>query len=224
MTQTWRHLLFAHWRIDVGRLRAHVPSPFDIDLFDGEAWLGIVPFDMSNVRLRGIPPVPFLFAFPELNVRTYVTAQGKPGIYFFSLDAGSTTAVKAARLIGLPYFRARMRVRVVGDQVTYVSRRAGRDGAPAFAARYEPTGPGSLAHPGTLEHFLTERYCLYATWSSGRPYRLEIQHPPWKLQPAHGSVQPDALARAAGFVLPDAPPLLHYVREQRMVAWLPRSL
>src|SRR5688572_24482592 len=102
MTQTWHHLLFAHWRVDVGRLRAHVPSPFDIDLFEGDAWLGVVPFDMTGVRLRGLPPLPLLSAFPELNVRTYVTVQGKPGVFFFSLDAGSTVAVRAARLIGLP--------------------------------------------------------------------------------------------------------------------------
>ena len=118
MTPTWHNLLFAHWPLDAGALRERVPAALLLDLFAGQAWLGIVPFRMSNVAPRGVPNVPFVSAFPELNVRTYVTVDGKPGVYFFGLDAGCTVAVAAARtLTGLPYFHAEMSVERDGDEV-----------------------------------------------------------------------------------------------------------
>src|SRR5437764_14098290 len=107
MTQTWHELLFAHWPIAPEKIRPLIPSVFTLDTFEGEAWVGVVPFRMSNVRPRWVPPMPGLSAFPELNVRTYVTIHGIPGVYFFSLDAGNPIAVAAARTVfHLPYFKA----------------------------------------------------------------------------------------------------------------------
>src|SRR5688500_4712679 len=160
MTQTWHDLLFAHWRVDVSELRRAVPPAFDLDLFDGEAWVGVVPFHMTNVGLRATPAVPWISAFPELNVRTYVRVADRPGVYFFSLDAARWLAVAAARtLLNLPYYTADMTLERRGDAVRYESVRRTRPGA-QFKATYEPVG-GPFAPPaGSIEYFLTERYCL----------------------------------------------------------------
>jgi uncharacterized protein YqjF (DUF2071 family) len=222
MTQTWHDLLFAHWRIDPDRLRALVPSVFPLDLFDGEAWVGVVPFLMTNVAPRAVPSVPWLSEFPELNVRTYVSVGGKPGVYFFSLDAASAMAVRAARtLLNLPYYTASMAIGHQGASVDYQSRRT-NDGVRAeFRATYEPVGAAFNPAPGTLEYFLTERYCLYHLDRRTRPYRLDIHHPPWPLQAARASVAVNTMAAVHGITLPDVPPIVHFARRQDMVAWLP---
>ena len=224
MTQSWHDLLFAHWPIDAEMLRRQMPSGLPVDHFEGHAWLGIVPFHMTNVAPRGVPSLPMISAFPELNVRTYVTLGGKPGVYFFSLDAASKAAVAAARtLFGLPYHAASMDVAVVGDSIRYDSRREGSDDPPAeFIARYAPSGPASIPQPGTLDYFLTERYCLYTVDKDFRAHRLDIHHPPWALQPATAQIDVNTMARAAGLELPaGVPPLLHFAKRQDMVAWLP---
>jgi uncharacterized protein len=223
MTQTWSRLLFAHWPVDARALRALVPSGLPLDLHDGQAWLGIVPFQMTNVAPRGVPNLPFVSAFPELNVRTYVTVGGKPGVYFFSLDADSTIAVATARtLLGLPYYNAAMSVDVVDGEVRYSSTRETRmEGFAAFKARYRPTGPAQPPVEGTLEYFLTERYCLYRVDDSSQIHRLEIHHPPWPLQVAAATIESNSMAEAAGIRLPSMSPLLHYAERQDMVAWAP---
>ena len=218
MTQSWHDLLFAHWRVDVTMLRARVPAVLPLDVYYGEAWIGIVPFRMTNVAPRGVPPVPLVSSFPELNVRTYVTVEGKPGVYFFSLDAGNALAVAAARtLFGLPYFSADMQVAEVGGRIHYRSQRTG--GPAAFEASYRPVGPEQVSHPGTLEHFLTERYCLYTATPAGRVTRVEIHHPAWALQAAEAEFHVNTMADAAGLSLPASPPLLHFARRQDTVAW-----
>jgi uncharacterized protein YqjF (DUF2071 family) len=221
MTQSWHDLLFAHWPIDQRSLREKVPPGLPLDLFDGQAWIGVLPFHMTNVAPRGVPSVPFVSAFPELNVRTYVTLHGKPGVYFFSLDAGSPIAVAAARaLFHLPYHAAVMTVEARGEEVQYRSRRTSRmPGAAAFEAVYRPSGPVHEARPGSLEYFLTERYCLYTVDDSFRAKRLEIHHPPWPLQAAEAEIRVNTMAEAAGIRLPAVAPLLHFSRRQDMVAW-----
>lgn len=224
MTQSWHHLLFAHWRVDAGALRNLVPAALPIDLYKGEAWIGVVPFHMTNVAPRGLPNIPFVSSFPELNVRTYITLDGKPGVYFFSLDAGSTIAVTAARtMFGLPYFNATMNVDVTGDDVRYASARQPAEGRAEFTGSYRPVGPVQRPHEGTLEYFLTERYCLYTVDGASRVQRLEIHHPPWPLQVAAAAIERNTMADAAQITVSGAP-LLHYARRQDMVAWLPRSL
>jgi uncharacterized protein YqjF (DUF2071 family) len=225
MTQTWHDLLFAHWRADPSHLRAKIPPAFELDLFEGEAWVGVVPFRMTNVAPRGVPSLPWMSEFAEMNVRTYVRAGGKPGVYFFSLDAASVVAVETARaLLNLPYYAASMSVAGRGDAVEYDSCRSGGEPAADFQATYRPTGPPSNATPGSLSYFLTERYCLYNVGRFGRPYRLEIHHPPWPLQPAEANLVRNTMASANGVVLAPEPPLLHFARRQDVVAWAPSAI
>jgi uncharacterized protein YqjF (DUF2071 family) len=226
MTQTWHDLLFAHWPVDAALLRAKVPRAFPLDTFDGQAWVGVVPFRMSNVAPRGLPALPRISAFPELNVRTYVTRDGKPGVYFFSLDAANALAVQTARHVAhLPYYRASMDVADREGWIHYRSRRIAAAAAPAeLAARYRARGPARPPIAGTLEHFLTERYCLYTEDNAGRSYRLEIHHPPWPLQSADAEFERNTMAQAAGIPLPSAPPLLHFAQRQDMVAWMHQRL
>lgn len=218
MTQTWHDLLFAHWPIDVALLRAKVPSALELDLFDGRAWLAVVPFRMTNVAPRLVPALPWLSAFPELNVRTYVRVRGKPGVYFFSLDATNSLAVAAARtFFHLPYFAADMAVVPRDGAIGYASHRAG--GGADFVGSYRPTGPAFEPHAGTLEHFLTERYCLHTIDPAGRLCTCDIHHPPWALQVAEAEITTNTMAAAAGIALPDVPPLLHFAKRQDVVAW-----
>jgi uncharacterized protein len=225
MTQTWHDLLFAHWPVEAGALRKKVPSEFALDLFDGTAWLGIVPFHMTNVAPRGVPSLPWVSEFPELNVRTYVRVNDKPGIYFFSLDAGSTLAVQAARaLLNLPYYSASMSVVPDADHIAYNSRRDDGSTAATLSASYRPVGAPFEGIRGSLEYFLTERYCLYNLDHRGAPYRLEIHHPLWALQPATAEFTRNTMAEAAGLSVSDASPLLHFSKRQDMVAWAPTAL
>jgi uncharacterized protein YqjF (DUF2071 family) len=224
MTQTWHDLLFAHWPVDSQALRAIVPSHFELDLWEGGAWIGVVPFYMTNVAPRGVPALPWVSEFPELNVRTYVRVNGRAGVYFFSLDADNTLAVRAARtLLNLPYYSASMTTRSNGGAIDYEGH---RDGPPRaeFRATYEPIAAPFVAAGGSVEYFLTERYCLYNVDRRGVPYRLEIHHPPWRLQAARADIRRNSMADASGVALPDLQPLLHFSKRQDMVAWAPTRL
>ena len=227
MTQAWNELLFAHWPLAPETLRPLLPATLALDTYEDEAWLGVVPFHMTNTRPRLTPPVPGLSAFPELNVRTYVTHGGKPGVWFFSLDAANRVAVALARsLFHLPYYRARMsRRRAENETIHYRSVRTHRDApAAALEATYRPTGAFFHAAPGTLEHWLTERYCLYALGPGDTLLRGEIHHRRWALQPAEADLTLNTMARAAGLTLPDTPPLLHYVARQETLIWWPERV
>ena len=225
MTQTWLDLLFAHWPVEPSQLRSKVPEPFALDVFDGVAWIAVVPFHMTNVSPRGVPSMPWLSEFPELNVRTYVRVHDRPGVYFLSLDAGSSLAVQTARaLLNLPYHTASMKVTAHDATIAYESHRKNSKQRADFEATYRPVGPPSTAVPGSLEHFLTERYCLYHLDRRGAPYRLEIHHPPWHLQPAQAEVVRNTMAAASGITLSERAPLLHYVKRQDMVAWMPMDV
>jgi hypothetical protein len=215
MGQSWEHLLFAHWPVEPDALRAVVPPQLPIDTFDGSAWLGIVPFEIRALRLRGTP---LGSRFPELNVRTYTTLDGRPGIFFFSLDAASRVAVATARrTYHLPYFHARMAIAHDDGTVRYRSRRAGR----SWQAEYRPTGPAFTAAPGTLEHFLVERYRLYTLHPRRGVLFADIHHPPWALQLAGARVFENTMAPIA---LPAADPLLHFSARQDVVVWPPRAV
>jgi uncharacterized protein YqjF (DUF2071 family) len=158
-------------------------------------------------------------------VRTYVRVHDRPGIYFFSLDAGSALAVQAARtLLNLPYFSASMTVTPQAGGIEYESRRQDDPSDARLSARYRPVGAPFQAVDGTLEYFLTERYCLYNLDHRGAAYRLEIHHPPWPLQAADAEFASNTMADAAGLSLPDMKPLLHFSKRQDMVAWPPTSL
>ena len=226
MTQTWHDLLFAHWPVAVDHLRAIVPPGLELDLFERKAWLGVIPFHMTNVAPRGTPALPWMSAFPELNVRTYVRAAGKPGIYFFSLDASNPVAVTIARtLFRLPYYTASMQVVPHDGGVRYRSDRTARNAPTAtFGARYRPVGDMFTATPGSLEYYLTERYCLYTVDERFTLRRLEIHHPPWQLRSAEAEIDENTMADAAGVRLPSMAPLLHFAKRQDVLAWRLRHL
>ena len=221
MQQVWNDLLFAHWPLPPEVIRPLIPPQLELDTFDGNAWLGVVPFHMSGIRVRGLAPIPYTSHFAELNVRTYVTYNGRPGVVFFSLDAASPTAVMAARRwFHLPYFNARMVAQIEGANITYSSSRTHR-GAPGaeFDATYSPTGPVSLSQRGSIDDWLTSRYCLYTIDSRQRVLRGEIHHQPWPLQPAQATITANTMAQAAGITLPDQPPLLHFSKRLDVLIW-----
>jgi uncharacterized protein YqjF (DUF2071 family) len=220
MAQTWHDLLFAHWPLDAALVRSLVPEPLAVDVFEGRAWVAVVPFRMSGIRLRLLPPVPGAAAFPEINLRTYVAHQGRPGVFFLSLDATNPLAVwTARRYFRLPYYRARMSCRSQGERVAYESRRIHR-GFPAvgFHGSYGPVGPAAEPRRGSLEHWLTERYCLYTSGGDGRLRIGEIVHDPWPLQPAEARIEHNDLAAPFGLDL-SAPPLLHFARRLEVRLW-----
>jgi uncharacterized protein YqjF (DUF2071 family) len=215
MGQSWVDLLFAHWTVPEPELRAAVPAAIPIDTFQGSAWIGIAPFEIVGLHLRGLPPLP---RFPELNVRTYTTIGGRPAIWFFSLDAGSALAATAARrTYRLPYRHARMSIGRAGSRIHYRSEL--ENVRAALRATYEPAGPVSPPAPGTLEHFLTERYRLYTLDGSGRLRHADIHHAPWPLQPARAEIAENTLTAPFGIELPPADPLLHYAARQDVLIW-----
>ncbi len=220
MGQTWCDLLFAHWRLPVEELQRVVPPQLSLDTHDGSAWLGVTPFFVRGLRLRGTAPPPWLSTFPELNVRTYVSVDGMPGIYFLSLDAGSWPAVHAARRsYRLPYFHSRIVASAGRDCVSYDSLRTSGDGPPAhFQARYGPDGAPLPERPGSLERWLTERYCLYTLDEELRIHRGEIHHPPWALRPAWAEIETNTMAMPFG-ITTAGDPLLHFSARQDVALW-----
>ena len=220
MGQTWYDLLFAHWAVAPGVLRPLVPAPLALDLRDGQAWLGVTPFRVGGLRSRGTPPLPWLSRFPELNVRTYVDYGGRPGIYFFSLDAARVAAVLAARRgYRLPYFHARMKAEHQGAAISYESTRTDSSGPQAeLRARYGPSGARLPIDDGSLERWLSERYCLYVVDQHQRALRADIHHPPWPLQPAEASFEVNTMAAPLSIPL-DSAPLLHYSARQDVLIW-----
>jgi len=226
----WHDLLFLHWPIAPELLRAHVPAGLEVERFDGSAWIAVVPFRMSNVRRRGMPGLPWISAFCELNVRTYVTREGRPGVWFFSLDAANPLAVRFARsLFHLPYFDARMRcVAKSGPdraEVEYETVRTHAGAPPAeLRARWRATGPTRLARAGSLEHFLTARFALYARRPDGGVVRGDVDHPDWPLEEAQAEVERNTMLAAHGLATPDVKPLAHAVARLDVVAWRPVAI
>ena len=218
MAMGWRDLAFLHWPVSAAALREKIPPGLTLDRFENEAFLGVVPFHMTGVRPRWVPPLPGISSFVELNVRTYVMAEGKPGVWFFSLDATSRLAVRGARrFFHLPYFDARMSSSRRSGFVHYRSERIHR-GAPEarFAARYRGTGS---ARGSELERWLTERYCLYATNEGGTLFRGDIHHPPWPLQKGEVEIETLDMTRIVGIELSSKPPLVHFAERLDVVGW-----
>jgi uncharacterized protein YqjF (DUF2071 family) len=226
MSQNWIDLLFAHWKIPIETLRACVPEQLEIDYYEGEAYVGVVPFRMSQVKPRGLPTVEYLSEFLELNVRTYVTIDDRPGVYFFSLDASNDVAVQIARKwYHLPYFKAQMtsieRKSTNADEngwIEYSSTRSGGDGINNFKAIYHPIAPVELSVPGSLEAFLTERYCLYVLDSKNRVCRGDIHHKQWQLQKAEAHFERNTMGKQYGFDF-SQPPILHFSKQIETIEW-----
>jgi uncharacterized protein YqjF (DUF2071 family) len=219
--QTWSSLLFAHWRVPPERMARLIPDGLQLDTWQGTAWVAITPFLLSGLRARLTPPVPPFSRFLETNVRTYVSRDGRPGVLFFRLAATSRTAVLAARaLYHLPYVHATGTMASDGGTITYAIATRGESPAGRVFAEYRATGEPRAPEPGSLEHFLVERYCLYTTTGAGRLLRADIHHPPWSLQPAEGRIEQAAMLPAQLGVT-DGEPLLHVAGRQDVLVWRP---
>lgn len=218
----WSDLAFLHWPVPVEVLRPLIPSALTIDTFEGTAWLGIVPFRMEDTRHRLTPPIPTAHTFPEVNVRTYVRGGDRAGVWFFSLDAASRLAVWGARaMFNLPYYHASMQIQSGEDEIRYSSVRAGKHPVGEFKASYGPAGDSFIAEPGTLEHWLTERYCLFGQQRSGAVYYIDVHHLPWSLQNGFADIQRNTLAEASGLQLPDSAPIVHVAKPLDVWGWMP---
>ena len=226
MTQRWNDLLFAHWPMKAADIEPLLPEGLDADIFQGSAWLGVVPFWMDRVQFRGLPPIPGAQTFPELNLRTYVRdpRTGVAGVYFLSLDAANLLAVMVARgIFHLPYYWAQMSIKPRGDrEFSYYSRRLLSGKPVRFAARYRGLGPThrlAQTRPGSIEYFLTERYCLFTRDALGCLLRADVHHIPWPLEEAEAEISQNDLPAHFGLKLPDTEPLLHYSRRLAVYVW-----
>jgi len=220
MHQYWGKLLFMHWAIDAEELRPLIPSQLSIDTFDGKAWIGVVPFTMWGIRASFLPPIPGTSAFHELNVRTYVHFKGVPGVWFFSLDAANSLAVWGARTFYyLPYFNAAMNLEQQGSAIEYAStRHDARGGRAELRAAWTIGEPLPQAQPGSIEFFLTERYCLYS-WHREQLYRSRIFHEPWPLRNATLGSYQSTMIKSLGVAEPAGEPLLHYAESIGVGIW-----
>jgi uncharacterized protein YqjF (DUF2071 family) len=226
MTQRWNDLLFAHWPISPASVAHLIPDGLQLDTYHGSAWLGVVPFWMDRIKLRGLPPIPFTRSFPELNLRTYVRDQetGAPGVFFLSLDANNVAAVAFARAAySLPYYWAEMRLQQRSErEFAFYSRRRWTKPPVIFKARYRGLGPTrklAESRSGSLEYFLTERYCLFTRGRNGEPMRANVHHIPWPLEEAEAEIERNDLPAALGIRLPDQEPVLHYSRRLAVYVW-----
>ncbi len=230
--QSWRDLLFAHWPVPVEAVRPLVPAELTVQEHEGVSWLGIVPFRMAGVTARWLPELPWISAFPELNVRVYVEMGGKPGVWFLSLDATNPLAVWGARtFFHLPYYWAEITLTRQSDGFEYRSirnrvslRNSVSSSAATFEARYRPVSEVYEATPGTLEHWLTERYCLYARRANGAIYRTEVHHRLWPLQRAEATIARNTISAAGGLPVEGPPALLHFARRIDVVVWPPERV
>lgn len=221
---TWLDLCFMHWPVPPEALAHSLPPGVQLDLREGQAWLGVVPFQMSGVAPRFSPDVPGVSAFPELNLRTYVTVQGVPGVWFYSLDAAQPFAVRfARRWFHLPYFDARMWTDKRGEVTRYASVRTHRHAPEGrFAGAFQAVGPAFRAASGSLDEWLTHRLFLYSTDARGRIYRGRLHHDPWLLRRAEAQIAENTLAGPLGLTVKGEPHLLYSAKMEVQAEWIIR--
>jgi hypothetical protein len=218
---TWRNLLFAHWAVRPEALRPLVPNGLEIDTFDSQAWIGIVPFHLT-IRYRWMP---FNMSFPEVNVRTYVRRGRQSGVLFLSLDAHSRLAVAVARKqYALPYHTAKINMRsdktAAAQRIHFQSsRRSMWPSDVTLDVKYSPQSECFRASSEMLENWLTERYCLFTANKHGRIGKAEIDHQPWQLQNAAATFATNTMLQPLGLKQPTEPPLLHFSRQVMCNAW-----
>ncbi len=217
--QSWLHLAFIHYPIDANAVQARIPTNLRVQEFDGTAWVGIVPFLMCDVRRGNLPSFSTLGAFPEVNLRTYVECNGRPGVWFFSLDADSWPVVLGGRVLyGAPYFKASMSHTLEGAGFRIESVRA-RDGT-CFRATCLPVGPAFRSRPGSFEHWMAERYCLYSR-VRGATICTDVHHRPWPLQAADIQVHQSDLMAAEGLMAGEGAPRCHFSSGVEVVSYAP---
>jgi hypothetical protein len=207
----WRHLLFENWPVDPDVMAAHLPGDLEPDVHDGSAWLSVVPFTNVAVRPKGLPER-FGIRLPELNARTYVTYDGVPSVYFFSLDAQGVSSVVGARLLHhLPYYYARISLDWADGRTRFSSRRCHPGARPAhYEGTYWPTGEPFPAPDDPFGSFLVERYRFYTEAQDGSLRYTVVDHEPWTLYPAAAEITTDTLLSSHGFARPDAEPVYYY--------------
>ncbi|MCP3027816.1 YqjF family protein [Halobacillus sp. A5] len=217
MTQKWEHLLFIHLPVAKEVVELYIPNSLSVDTYEGDAWVTVLPFEISDMHWRHLPPFPKLNTYLELNVRTYVKHNGRSGLYFFSLDASNMLAVIGARATTLPYYYARMNMEKIGDHLKFYSKRQGRTGS-LFQGEYHPSSEKYLPHETSLEHWLLERY--YA-WSAFGRFLVEvgIHHTKWEIQKAQADVEAYHLTPFTFKEMAASSPLMHYVCEKRALFW-----
>jgi len=218
--QSWLDLLFAHFPVPAAKLQPLVPKGVEIQEFDGTSWVGVVPFRMAGVSPRPMPDLPGLSAFPELNLRLYVEVGGRAGVWFISLDATNAFAVWAARRwFHLPYFHATIDVERDGERIRYACERRSTRQPVRFRGTYWPTSDPIESKRGSIEHFLTERYCLYTQHRDGTLLRADVHHVPWPLQCAAADIEENLIAGPQGIELTGPPAFLHFARRLDVVVW-----
>ena len=210
MHQSWGKLLFMHWELPVEMLRPHIPLPLEIDTFKDKSYIALTPFTMWDVRPILTPPIPWLSAFHELNCRTYVHLGDEPGVWFFSLDANSALGVWGARLLyHLPYYYSQIDLLEQERTIDYRLRRPAEKSAKFNATWTVEDGEPFHAIPGSIEFFLTERYCLF-TEHNGKIYRCRINHEAWPLRYAKLDSFETDLFEANGLATPNGDPMIHF--------------
>jgi uncharacterized protein len=226
ITQRWNDLLFAHWPLPPAAVSALLPPWLEPDTFQGSAWLGVVPFWLDRIKLRGVPAIPGARGFPDLNLRTYVCDRytGAPGVYCFSFDASNLLAIAIARAFyHLPYYWAEMRFQQRAErEFAFYSRRRLTARPVIFEARYRGLGPTrklAEVRSGTLESFLIERTCLFSTNRAGQPIRAHLRYVPGPLEEAEAEFGRNDLAMSIGIQLPDQEPVLYYSRRLAVYIW-----
>jgi uncharacterized protein YqjF (DUF2071 family) len=226
ISQQWNNLLFAHWPVPASSLAPLIPEGLQVDTFQGSAWLGIMPFRMDRVKVRGLPSIPGARSFPDLSLRTYVREErtGTPGVFCLSLDASNLLAVAVGRAFyRLPYHWAKMHLEQRTErEFAFYSRRRFAGRKVVFKVLYRGLGPSlrlAESRPGTLEHFLIERYCLFSTNQAGQPIRANLHHTSWPLEEAEAEIEQNDLAEVLGLRLPDEKPVLHYSRQLAVYVW-----
>jgi uncharacterized protein len=219
MKQTWNNLLFAHYPIRLEILQKLVPNALPVDSFNGTGWIGVVPFHMTDIRLRGFPPLPGTDKFPELNVRTYVTLDSKSGVYFFSLDAANRLAVWVAKTFyHLPYMYADIKMKHNAPIIVFESNRRSRDDV-KLTCSYRPISEPFHAAKGSFEEWMAERYCFYTLNNRGVPLRCDILHHPWLLQDAEAEFNQNTILSKQGLSVESGQPILHFSKKLEVRTW-----
>lgn len=216
MRQTWSNILFAHFPIKREVLEKLVPKALALDTYQGVGWVSIVPVHMSHVRGRNLPSVPGLSRYPGYNIRTYVTVNGKPGVYFFRLDAANWPAVMLARTFyRLPYYNANINMKSQGDFINFRSK--GPD--LSFSCRYKPMNVPARAEKGSLDEWLVERYSLYTLSKKGEPLRCDILHEPWFIQSAEVEIHPEPILSYLQIEAESMDPIFHFSKRKDVCMW-----
>lgn len=211
--QQWDDLLFLHWPVPYEVLRPFVPEALELETYDGQAWVGVVPFHASKNRLRGIPYS--VASFLELNIRTYVRFYDEPGVYFITLDANNKWVVAGARgLFSLPYVNARMNLTQKGKEISFKSQRYTNDGAKDFSIKYQPSSMPYYAKENTLTYWLTERYCQYV-FRGNNVLKGPISHQPWKLQDAEVDIEKNRAIPYLPHTYFQQTPLAHFSKTKK---------